>query len=685
MMRTRIPPGVSVLALVVGVFATEGRCQTTVRVSVDSTGGESNGSSRYPSMSDDGNRVVFESNASNLVPGDTNGAPDVFLRDLSTGTTTRVSEDSLGAEAHGQSVQPSISADGRFVSFTSYAPDLVSGDTNGVQDVFVRDLLDATTTRVSVNSSGVEGNSTSGNWFSSLSADGRFVAFASDATNLVSGDTNGIPDTFVHDRLTGETTRVSVSSTGAQTTNGYSFIPWLSADGRYVTFQSVSTDLVPDDTNGLGDVFVHDRDSQVTTRVSVSTSGAQANGDCGIASISGDGRFVTFTSNSTSLTPQSGNRYNVFVHDAMTGETATCSVGRAGAQSDGDSYWSAISPSGRYVAFHSWADNLVDGDANHARDTFLYDRPAATTEFASVDSSGQRSNGSSGFDYSRPSISRRGRSVAFESVASNLVPDDHNSVMDVFVRTFRRTRVESVLPTAGTEAGGERVYVLGDGFADIAHTTVRFGSTPAMLLAIESDRIAVTTPPGVDTVDIVVSDDNSTATLPAAYTFVAPALAARVGNVNAGRGDRENVLSLNAVSGDPTTREVALTVNRSITVVMSTPSSRSSAKFALYAWQGEPTAATLTLLPRGLGSLVFPAPFVSAVPQPAVIWNNIGHNSTLGAPSLASSSAPSLVFRRQRGAQRPAVATFQGLIEDSASQIPEGVSVTNAIVLRIVP
>jgi Tol biopolymer transport system component len=225
----------------------------TTRVSVASDGAQGNGDSECPSISADGRYVAFASLASNLVPGDTNGRMDIFVHDRLTGQTTRVSVASDGTEGNGDSGFPSISADGRYVAFASLASNLVPGDTNGTWDVFVHDRLTGQTTRVSVASGGAQGNGDSR--FPSISADGRYVAFQSYASNLVPGDTNGVLDVFVHDRLTGQTTRVSVASDGTQG-DSYSFGSSISADGRYVAFASYASNLVPGDTNGWADVFV---------------------------------------------------------------------------------------------------------------------------------------------------------------------------------------------------------------------------------------------------------------------------------------------------------------------------------------------------------------------------------------------------------------------------------------------
>src|SRR5919202_965372 len=228
---------------------------TITPVSVDSAGNLGNSGSYNPSISADGRFVAFTSLASNIVPGDTNNTYDIFVRDRLTNTTTRVSGDSAGNQGNNDSNSPSISADGRFVAFTSLASNIVPGDTNNTGDIFVRDTLTNTTTLVSVDSAGNQGDSQSYN--PSFSADGRFVAFNSLASNLVPGDNYSF-DIFVRDRITNTTTRVSVDSAGNHQRNSSSGSPSISADGRFVAFYSTSSNLVPGDTNNTDDIFVVD-------------------------------------------------------------------------------------------------------------------------------------------------------------------------------------------------------------------------------------------------------------------------------------------------------------------------------------------------------------------------------------------------------------------------------------------
>jgi Tol biopolymer transport system component len=341
------------------------------RVSIASDGTQGSSTSFVPSISADGRYVAFSSFASNLVSGDTNDLQDTFVNDLQTGTTKRISVANDGTQGNGLSYEPSISADGRYVAFSSNASNLVSGDTNSENDIFVYDLQTGTTKRISVASDGTQGNQDSYN--PSISADGRYVAFRSSATNLVSGDTNNTTDIFVNDLQTGTTKRISIASDGTQG-NQDSYNPSISADGRYVAFGSSATNLVSGDTNGASDIFVNDLQTGTTKRISVATDGTQGNNSSSAPSISADGRYVAFYSNASNLVSGDTNgAYDIFVYDLQTGTTKRISVASDGTQGNNNSLSPSISGNGRYVAFSSSASNLVSGDTNGAYDIFVYD------------------------------------------------------------------------------------------------------------------------------------------------------------------------------------------------------------------------------------------------------------------------------------------------------------------------
>ncbi len=401
------------------------------RASVDSTGHEANGFSDSPAISANGRFVVFTSYASNLAANDTNGNYDIFVRDLVNGTTMRVSGTGSSGQLDSAWVgHSSISADGRYVAFASFDDGLVPNDTGHQLDVFLHDLETGIITRIS-ETGGVGGNGWS--MHPSISCDGRFVAFHSEAANLVAGDTNGAFDIFVKDRQTGAITRVSVSTSGTQA-NYNSAYPAIRCDGRFVAFSSYASNLVAGDTNldpvtgePARDIFVHDRTTSTTTRVSVDSTGAEANHNSCCSSISADGRFVAFASDASNLVPNDTNGItDVFVHDRQTGATTRVSESSAGAEGNDLSSSSSISANGRYVAFASWASNLVAGDTPSTSldnlDVFVKDR--GTGDVARI-------GGNRWSNY--PSLSASGGALAFNSAASNLVTGDTNAVSDIFV------------------------------------------------------------------------------------------------------------------------------------------------------------------------------------------------------------------------------------------------------------
>ena len=436
------------------IFVRDRQLATTTIASVDSLGAQGGGVSYNASISADGRYVAFNSEAT-LVPSDTNGYSDIYVRDLQAHTTERVSVDSSGAQANDASLHPSISADGRFVAYYSSATNLVAGDTNGTTDIFVRDRQLNSTQRVSVDSSGAEGNSDC--YRPAISSDGRYVAFQSGSSNLVAGDSNGTYDVFVRDRQAGTTERVSVDSGGIEG-NGYSDGPAISSDCRYVAFESESSNLVAGDGNAVRDIFIRDRQSNTTVRASVHSGGAEVHLDSFRPSISADGRFIAFESSDAGFVAADTNgAKDVFVRDRQLGTTERVSVDSAGAQGNGNSFYSAISADGRYVAFESDTTNLVPGDTNGVSDVFVHDRQTGTTERVSVDPAGVQGNGESGTD--GVSISADGRYVAFDSGASNLVPGDTNGSYDIFVRDRVSGTTERVsVDPAGVQGNGNSYY-----------------------------------------------------------------------------------------------------------------------------------------------------------------------------------------------------------------------------------
>ncbi len=361
---------------------------------------------------------------------------------------TKVSIGNDGTQGNSDSYNPAISTDGSKIAFRTLATNISasllssskglnswlksvlysqSADTNPVGSVYIYDRQTTTINEMNSDGDGTLGN---GNDFNaSFSTDGRYKVFASDATNLVSGDTNDVSDIFVYYKQTGVTNRASVDSSGNQA-NGMSYDSGISGDGRYVVFTSNASNLVSGDTNGYKDIFVHDQQTGETRRISASSSGTQADGDSYQPSISSDGKYVAFVSEATNLVVGDTNGVaDIFVSDIRTGEIRRVSIDSNGNQANGASYHPSISENGRYVAFESKASNLVLNDSNGVSDIFIFDRLNSTAQRISVGINGVEADGAS----YEPKISTYGLSVAFISNATNLVSGDTNGKADMFV------------------------------------------------------------------------------------------------------------------------------------------------------------------------------------------------------------------------------------------------------------
>ena len=301
-------PIIALVLLITSITPASAVIGVLERVSVTSLEAQATGASTYPSISADNCLIAFESTAADLVTGDTNGAiSDVFVRNRCTGNTILVSATSGGTSGNGASKSPAISADGNFVAFRSAATDLVAVDTNGEADIFIRNLTTDSTTLVSVHSNEAQANNEA--YAPSISADGQFVAFFSYATNLAY-DACDCFDVFVRDVVAGTTELISVDSTELQG-NDQSMYCSISGDGRYVAFQSNATNLITGDTNGTPDIFVRDRTGGTTIRASVSTAGGQGAGDSDLPSISSTGQFVAFQSSSHAFAPVPDDQFFV--------------------------------------------------------------------------------------------------------------------------------------------------------------------------------------------------------------------------------------------------------------------------------------------------------------------------------------------------------------------------------------
>ena len=355
------------------VFVVDRTEGTIVLASRDPVSGlQANGASGHPSLSDDGRYVAFETVATNLVPGDANGVlSDIVRVDLVDGTLALVSRRGVsGVQGDDGSFAPSISADGGLVSFISYATNLVGTDTNRKVDAFIRNVASGTTTRVSTDSNNKQANNAT--YAAVLAGGGGFVAFSSIATNLVSGDTNGDRDVFFKNLATGKTVRASVRSDGRQG-NASSEIEDISANGRLIVLNSFASNLIKNDANNQGDVFVRDRVDQTTTRISKRGS-VEADDDSFNASISADGAHIVFATRATNL--QSGSDDNgattdVFEFDAATKALTRLTKDGEGGATDAGSYDAQITSDGSAVVFASLATDLVAGDGNGNDDVFV--------------------------------------------------------------------------------------------------------------------------------------------------------------------------------------------------------------------------------------------------------------------------------------------------------------------------
>jgi Ca2+-binding RTX toxin-like protein len=387
--RSLVPVGLAALGAL--AMAGPARAAGVQRITVSPSGEQSNAATYDAgSFSADGRLLVFSSAASNLVDGDTNGQNDLFLHEAGVGLQ-RLAVAPGGAQANGSSTSPVISANGRYVTFASQASNLVPGDTNNLGDIFLLDRQTGDVELISKATDGRQANSGSGT--GGVSDDGRYVAFWSYASNLVDGDTNNATDVFVRDRVTGTTKRISETAAGGQG-NGLSQQARISSDGRYVAFETDATNLIDGDTNGTRDVVVKDLQSGALDTASVNTAGEQvrATGGASLASISADGRFVVMSAFDSNLVPGDNNvGYDGFVRDRQANTTERVTLRSDGRAISGYAYPSTISADGRYVAFYSYGGFLSDDDG-----FFVRDRQTNTTTTAITATDGATPNNTAG-------------------------------------------------------------------------------------------------------------------------------------------------------------------------------------------------------------------------------------------------------------------------------------------------
>lgn len=382
---------------------------------------------QWPSISHDGRFLSFYSLADNLVAGDDNGYTDVFLRDRETDTTSIVSRNG-STSGNGNSSLPYLSRSGEYITFRSEANNLVSSDLNGFGDIFLYGKATGQIELVSNNSDGWQANGESFN--SAISPDGRYIAFDSLASNLVNNDGNNTYDIFLHDRHAGTTERITINSAGIEA-DGPSFDPTFSADGNTIVFYSFADNLVGGDNNGESDVFIYDMNSRSIELVSVNGNGEVGNSASVMPAISSDGRIVSFRSLASNFVPGDTNHtFDIFVRNLDKQAIQRVNISTGGSQATAPSLFSSISEDGTKVVFDSYANNLIPGDTNNGSDIFLHDLSSGEIARISVNSSDAEANQSSNL----PVISGDGRYVAFESFASNLVANDNNGNKDIFIR-----------------------------------------------------------------------------------------------------------------------------------------------------------------------------------------------------------------------------------------------------------
>nr|WP_161501352.1 beta-propeller fold lactonase family protein [Rhodopirellula sp. SM50] len=421
--------------------------------------GQNNGTNRFydSSTSDDGAFIAF-STFNALLPEDTNAETDIYVLETATSQLELISVSSDEVVGNGRSVHPVISADGRFVVFLSAGTNFVADDNNNARDVFVRDRQLGTTSLVSASDPNLSAGGASGNGGSfayrfGVSGDGRYVTFQSNATDLVPGDTNGLADLFLRDRQLGTTERINLAPDGGQASGGATYDGHISADGRYVAFWSWADNLVPDDTNGVADAFVLDRQTGITERVSTSSTGVQSDDNAFDVSISDDGRYVVFHSRAKTLDDVTGSAGpQVFLKDRNTGEMKVLGRNASGASPDQATVTPLISGDGRWVVFNSWANNLVDNDSDGGSDAYLYDIEADTVTLLSRSVSGGSGDGPS--DWVR--ISNDGSTITFNSEAMNLesVPQGAGLFLIDVQQVAARTSWHSVSVAAGQAVDG---------------------------------------------------------------------------------------------------------------------------------------------------------------------------------------------------------------------------------------
>lgn len=445
----------------------------TELISKSPEGDPGNGRSERPAVSDNGRFIVYQSTARNLVDDDTSSRSDIFLYDRFTRKTIRINLAPDKSEADDSSENAAISADGNVIAFASEASNLVANDSGGIQDIFAYNRLTGVISRVSVSSAGVAGDGTSD--LPDVSGDGRYVVFQSASTNLVGNDKNEQIDIFRRDLQTGTTIRVNYNFLNEEVTDYDCTEPKISDDGQNVVFQTQAS-LSPCDDNNDYDIFHRDILAGSTTLASATYYGCISNRDSYHPSISGDGRYVSFSSDSSDLAIEddTNSRQDVYIRDLQQETTERISLSSSNQEGDNRSvgYGGNLSQDGRYVSFSSSASNLVNDDENGRYDVFVRDRNSRQTTRESVSHYWEEGTGDSSANTA--AISANGRFVVFDSSSSELAAGDTNGNWDIFVRDYLYPGplVTRISPETGDFNGGNVLTIYGSNFAANAIVTI---------------------------------------------------------------------------------------------------------------------------------------------------------------------------------------------------------------------
>jgi hypothetical protein len=498
---------------IAGAFDAAATHPRTTRESVSSTGAPAVGPVQSGTLSANGRFVVFSSSATNLTGA---SGMQVYRHDRTTGATTLVTVSKTGTASTVGAIAAAISADGRFVAFASPGSDFVDGDTNGAMDIFLRDMNNGTTAMVSASQTGAPAdlgaivNNVAGK--REISDDGRYVAFTSSATNLLPTSNNGKAQVYVKDMATGLVTRASVDGSNA-VGNDASSAPSLSGNGRVVAFLSLAANFSPLSTSHTTQIFVRDLDAASTTLDSVSSAGAPVlSSPASSPALSFDGHYLAFeTRAQLESRDRDAGTYDVYLRDRALHTTVLASVS-PNAVGGADSRAPSISADGRWVGFQSLDNLLVSGDANGMMDVFLYDRSTDAVTLVSVNDAGQQANAPS----TSPSVSSDGRLVVLQTTASNLVTSPTSTGAQLYVRDMRTNEAPVVTlgPDANLDEGVKlsRVASFSDQDASTSWSaTVDYGDgSGSTALSLAADKTFVLDHlfrPGSWVVSVVVTDD----------------------------------------------------------------------------------------------------------------------------------------------------------------------------------